>query len=200
MSVSNTNSTNLVNATPLRTTKDIISTNSNSTADEECKNELPDYETLRNQNLDKINSYYNKILGDYTTNYTSYLNKINSADNDDRQNALTQIKPKVKSYNDHLIKINQEMIAKVNLTNDLIVKQKEELDLKRKIVNENYIKIDNLKLKNRQLKNDNQGKESNLTDSNQLIKSNNTYKYGIIGVNILVLVVIIALLFYLYMK
>ena len=198
MSVSNTNSTNLVNATPLRTTKDIISTNSNSTADEECKNELPDYETLRNQNLDKINSYYNKILGDYTTNYTSYLNKINSADNDDRQNALTQIKPKVKSYNDHLIKINQEMIAKVNLTNDLIVKQKEELDLKRKIVNENYIKIDDVKANNQMLKESSNARERNLTESKELQESNTYYKYGAIGINILIFIVIISLLIFLY--
>lgn len=186
-------------ATPARTTGGIIDTATQS-AEDECNENLPDYETLRQNNLQKINKYYNETLGKYKNNYSDYLNKINSADEDDRQNANTQLKPRVKTYNDHLIKINKEMIAKVNLTNDLMVKQKEELDLKRKRVHTNYKKIDNLKLKNRQLKNDNQGKESNLTDSNQLIKSNNTYKYGIIGVNILALVVIMALLLYLYMK
>ena len=95
---------------------------------------LPDYETLRNNNLREINQHYNAILGQYKNNYSSYLSKINSADNDERQNVLTQLKPKVKSYNDHLIKINKEMIIKVNLTNDLLVKQKEEIDSKDKLL------------------------------------------------------------------
>lgn len=184
-------------ATPTRTTNGVIESSDNGN---QCKEDLPDYETLRQQNLQKINKYYNDTLGKYKNNYSDYLNKINSADEDDRQNANTQLKPRVKTYNEHLIKINKEMIAKVNLTNDLMVKQKEELDLKRKRVQSNYNKIDNLKLKNRQLTNDNQGRQSNLNESNELIKSNDTFKYGIIGANILALVVIVALLFYLYMK
>jgi hypothetical protein len=187
-----------VQATPVRTTGDVIDTTSSS-AEEQCNEELPDYETLRQQNLQKINKYYNETLGKYKDNYSSYLNKVNSADEDDRQNANTQLKPRVKTYNDHLIKINKEMIAKVNLTNDLMIKQKEELELKRKRIQSNYKNIDNFKQKNRQFKNDNQGKEVNLSESNQLINSNHTYKYGYIGANILALVVIISLLMYLYM-
>ena len=40
--------------------------------------------TLRNNNLNKINQYYNSILGQYKNNYSNYLTKINSTDNDDK--------------------------------------------------------------------------------------------------------------------
>ena len=90
------------------------------------------------------------------------------------------------------------MIAKVNLTNDLIVKQKEELDLKRKIVNENYIKIDDVKANNQMLKESSNARERNLTESKELQESNTYYKYGAIGINILIFIVIISLLIFLY--
>jgi len=198
INTTSTTAPSFIQATPTRTTTGIIDT-STSSQEAECNRDLPDYETLRQQNLNKINTYYNETLGKYKDNYSSYLSKINSADDDDRQNANTQLKPRVKTYNDHLIKINKEMIAKVNLTNDLMIKQKEELDVKRKQIHRNYKNIDNLKQKNRQFKNDIQGKEVNLSESNQLIKSNNTYKNGLIGVNILALVVIISLLMFVYM-
>lgn len=197
MSTLNQNSNRVKNATPLRTTNDIIDSK-NRKDSENCDNQLPDYETLRNNNLKEINRYYNAVLGKYKNNYSNYLSKINSADNDDRQNALTQIKPVVKSYNEHLIKINKEMIAKVNLTNDLLVKQKEELDEKRRIVKDNYQKIDDLKEHNKTLRQDNNSRSSNLHQSNELINENRYYKYGAIGINLLLLVVIVSLLIYLY--
>jgi hypothetical protein len=197
MSTLNQNSNRIKNATPLRTTNDIIDTKSRS-LQEKCDNQLPDYETLRNNNLKEINQYYNAILGKYKNNYSSYLSKINSPDNDERQNALTQLKPVVKSYNEHLIKINKEMIAKVNLTNDLLVKQKEEIDEKRRIVKSNYQKIDDLKDHNKMLRQENNSRSSNLHQSKELINNNIYYKYGVIGLNLLMLVIIIALLVYLF--
>jgi len=197
MSTLNQNSIRVKKATPLRTTNDIIDTN-NRNNQEECDNQLPDYETLRNINLKEINKYYNSILGKYKNNYSNYLSKINSTDNDDRQNALTQIKPVVKSYNEHLIKINKEMIAKVNLTNDLLVKQKEEIDEKRKIIKDNYQKIDDLKESNKMLRQDNNSRSSNLYQSKELINNNQYYKYGTIGINLLMLIIIVSLLIYLF--
>lgn len=197
MSTSNQSSNNVQRVSPLRTTNNIINTD-NVTSDNTCKDELPNYETLRNNNLKEINQYYNAILGQYKNNYSSYLSKINSTDNDDRQNALTQIKPRVKSYNDHLIKINKEMIAKVNLTNDLLVKQKEEIDNKRQIIKNNYQKIDDLKEKNKFLKQQNNSRESNLEQNTELINSNKYHTYGVIGINILMLIIVIALLIYLF--
>jgi len=197
MSTLNQNSNRVKNATPLRTTNDIIDTK-NRSSQEKCDNQLPDYETLRNNNLKEINKYYNAILGKYKNNYSSYLSKINSPDNDERQNALTQIKPMVKSYNDHLIKINKEMIAKVNLTNDLLVKQKEEIDEKRRIVKTNYQKIDDLKEHNKMLRQENNSRSSNLHQSAELLNNNNYYKYGVIGLNLLMLIIVVALLIYLF--
>ena len=197
MSTTSQNANRVQNATPLRTTQNIIDTN-NKSVDEGCKNNLPDYETLRNNNLREINQHYNAILGQYKNNYSSYLTKVNSSDNDERQNALTQIKPMVKSHNDHLIKINKEMISKVNLTNDLLVKQKEEIDSKRQIIKNNYQKIDDLKQKNSSLKQNNNSRASNLQQNIDLMDSNRYYKYGMIGVNILMLIVIISLLIYLF--
>lgn len=197
MSTLNQNSNRVKNATPLRTTNDIIDTK-NRSLQEKCDNQLPDYETLRDNNLKEINQYYNAILGKYKNNYSSYLSKINSPDNDERQNALTQLKPVVKSYNEHLIKINKEMIAKVNLTNDLLVKQKDEIDEKRRIVKSNYQKIDDLKEHNKMLRQENNSRSSNLHQSRELINNNTYYKYGVIGLNILMLVIIVALLVYLF--
>lgn len=165
--------------------------------DDECAISLKDYETVRNEMKEKMNTYYNEILGLYSASYDSYLDNIDSTDQDKIDYALTQLKPDVKSYNNQLIKINQVMIDRVNNVSKLIDEQKKSLVGKRNEIDANYTKIDKLKKRRDQLKVDITGNEDYLKEVDSRRENDSLYKSIYIGVNILLLIIIVSTLVYL---
>lgn len=59
-----------------------------------CQESVPDYKTLRSQNFNTINNYYQDLLNNYTKNYTDYTTQKNSSNINDRTYAETTLKPK----------------------------------------------------------------------------------------------------------
>ena len=167
------------------------------TDEDDCAIELKKYEDVREEMKFKIDEYYKKILGLYTDNYNDYLRKISSTNQDDVDYANTQLKPKIQSYNNHLIKINQNLVNRVNSISELINKQKNSLTTKRYEIDKNYKKIQDLKTRDGQLKMENLGKNNQLKQLYSDNESNNLYYYMYLSINILFLVINILLLLYL---
>ena len=114
-----------------------ITTQSNPVSrqqEEQCQINIPDYNVLRQQKLNKINKYYNDLLSSYTANYTSYSNQRISANINDRTYAETTLKPKVSDFNQQMINVSKNMITTVNTDTDLILDQKNQLKEKTKSV------------------------------------------------------------------
>lgn len=91
---------------------------------------LPNYSSLRKDNIDKIKTYYNKLLDEYTNAYTEYSNNKNSTVISDREDAEAILKPRVEAYNTQIINLSKELINSVDRDTDLILDQKNELEEK----------------------------------------------------------------------
>ena len=79
-----------------------------------CNIAIPDYKTLRQTNITKINDYYNTLLASYTKNYTDYSTQSVSQNVNDRTYADTTLKPQVANYNTQIINLSQSMIDSVD--------------------------------------------------------------------------------------
>jgi len=162
-----------------------------------CQVSIPDYDVLRQQNISKINTYYNTLLDSYTKNYTDYATQSASSNINDRTYANTTLKPKVADYNTQVINISQALIDNVNQDTDLVSEQKNELQSKTQSID---TMIDNMKLLNDKdtemtvLSNSRQD-SLNSTQSGTSDMQFNTYIY--IGINILLVLSIVGLIIYL---
>lgn len=161
---------------------------------QECQINIPDYNVLRQQNLNKINKYYNDLLGSYTSNYTNYSAQKISANINDRTYAETTLKPKISDYNQQMINVSKNMINTVNRDTDLIVNQKNQLKEKIKIVDDlnNDIKV--LTAKDKELGIKTSADEDSLNNTKIGTKNLSFMNTVYIVLNILLLLVIIAMI------
>lgn len=170
---------------------------SSASSSNSCQVSVADYDVVRQQNISKINTYYNTLLDSYTKNYTDYATQSASSNVNDRTYANTTLKPKVANYNTQVINVSQELINSVNQDTDLIIEQKNELQTKTLSIDN---MIDNIKLLNDKdtemtvLANSKQD-SLNSTQSGTSNMQFNTYIY--IGINILLVLSIIGLIIYL---
>jgi len=161
-----------------------------------CNIAIPDYKTLRQTNITKINDYYNTLLASYTKNYTDYSTQSVSQNVNDRTYADTTLKPQVANYNTQIINLSQSMIDSVDKDTNLILDQKNDLEQKTQQVS---TIMDNIKLlKDKDIEMDILSNSRN--DSLTFTKSGSdniqfmTYVY--IGINILLVLIIIGLIIY----
>ena len=162
-----------------------------------CQVIIPDYSTLRQENIDTINSYYNNLLNTYTKNYNDYSVQNASNQSNDRTYASTILKPKVSDSNKQIINLSQTMINSVNQDADLINAQKNTLTQK-------MLQIDSI-LANIKILNDKNSDMTILNNSRQdSLKSTKDSTYSIqfttyiyIGICILLVLIIIGLIIYL---
>lgn len=92
----------------------------------------PNYSSLRKDNIDKIKTYYNTLLDNYTKAYTEYTTNKNSTIISDREDAEAILKPRAEAYNTQIINLSKELITSVNRDTDLILDQKNDLEEKQK--------------------------------------------------------------------
>ena len=92
----------------------------------------PNYTSLRKDNIDKIKTYYNTLLDNYTKAYTEYTTNKNSTIISDREDAEAILKPRAEAYNTQIINLSKELITSVNRDTDLILDQKNDLEEKQK--------------------------------------------------------------------
>lgn len=162
-----------------------------------CNITIPDYTTLRQQNLDKINTYYNSLLSSYTQSYKDYSNQSASSNINDRTYANTTLKPKVQNYNTQLINVSQSMINNVNQDTDLIMQQKNELLDKTRKIDTIMNNIQLLKDKDNEMTVLTKAKTDSLTSSKSSVDDINFTTYIYIGINLLMVLCIIGIVIYL---
>jgi hypothetical protein len=162
-----------------------------------CQVTIPDYNVLRQQNITKINNYYDTLLTSYTTNYSDYATQSVSGNINDRTYASTTIMPNVKNSNTQIINLSQAMINNVNQDTDLINDQKNQLSKK-------MLKIDSI-MSNINLLSDKDAEMNVLTGAKQDSLNSTTSSaedmqfttYIYIGICILLVLVVIGLIIYL---
>lgn len=146
------------------------------------------YETLRSQNLQKVQDYYNNVLSKYTTQYNDYLTKSASSDQADKDQAnymaTEGVLPKM---NLHLIDVINEMNSKVEEDVANLQIQQDKVDKDTKIILANRQLIDDL---NRALKmkmTDVTKNNSSYVENNDDNVSNSHWEIFFIIINILLL-------------
>lgn len=171
-------------------------TNTGESKEPSCSNiYIPDYTVLRQQNLDKINEYYNKLLGSYTSTYNQYATQSKGTKNDQNY-ANTVLLPKYTDYNTQLINLNQTMINNVNQDMDLIAAQKDELTSKTHQIDTIMNNISLLKDKDNEMTVLTGARKDSLTSSSDGLEQMNFSTYIFIGINVLILLVILGLVIY----
>lgn len=133
------------------------------------------FDKLRNEHFEKIKSYYDQYLNDYTTKYREYLEKNNQDGSDpsqaneaDQANAI--LKPEIKKLNRQLINIqksllnnNKETSDNINEQNDIISQNQELIDHYRK----QLVKLDGTIDTTKDKKVTNESRVEDTMDSNQ---------------------------------
>jgi len=193
--ISAATTTTLANTTP-QTTAQTTTQAATSNGSSSCDNiYIPDYAVLRQQNLDKVNEYYNTLLGSYTSAYNQYATQSKGTKNDQNY-ANTVLLPKYTDYNTQLINLNQSMINGVNQDMDLIAAQKEELTTKTRQVDTIMNNIKLLKDKDNEMSVLTSARKDSLSSASDGLDQMNFSTYIFIGINVLVLLVILGLVIY----
>ena len=74
---------------------------------------------IRNGNLEELDSYYKKELNNYTSLYQQYLQKM-SGNDDDKQGAVSELKPQIIEKNKLLINLAQVFLENNERSAELI--------------------------------------------------------------------------------
>ena len=162
-----------------------------------CQTTVPDYKTLRQENLDTINKYYNNLLSNYTKSYTEYTTQKNSSNINDRTYAELTLKPQTVDYNNQMIAISKTVINSVDQDIDLILDQKNQLQEKTSEVENLTNDIKLLTDKNNDLIILTNSREDSLSLTKSGTDDKQFMAYIYIGINIFLVCLIIGLIFYL---
>ena len=177
-------------------TTTIPSTTATNPAVGNCNIAIPDYTALRQQNLDKINNYYNTLLASYTQNYRDYSTQSASTNVNDRTYANTTLKPKVQNYNTQIINVSQSMIDNVNQDTDLIMEQKNTLQEKTTQIDTLMNNIKLLKEKDNEMNILSHARTDSLNTTKSGTDDMNFYTYIYIGINMLLVLCVIGIVIY----
>ena len=171
-------------------------TGTSQSGSDSCQVTIPDYTTLRQQNIAKINDTYNTLLSSYTKNYADYAAQ-SVGDINDRTNATTIIMPKVKDANTQIINLSQTMINNVNQDTDLINDQKNQLTSKMSEIDSLMSNINLLTDKDTEMTVLTGAKQDSLNSTTTGVEDMQFNTYVYIGISILLVLTIIGLIIYL---
>lgn len=158
--------------------------------------DIPDYSVLRDNNLKKINNYYDKLLESYTKNYKDYVMQQSSANVNDRTYANMTLKPKVQNANNQLLDLSKKMMDNINIDTDLIIEQKNELYDKTKQIDNLLKNIKLLKTKNNDMDILTKSRDDSLNSTTLGSETINFNTNIYIGINLLLLLCIIGFTIY----
>lgn len=162
-----------------------------------CQVTIPDYSVLRQQNITKINDYYNTLLSSYTKNYSDYATQSASSNINDRTYATSTIMPIVKDSNTQIINLSQTMINNVNQDNDLISDQRDELTKKSLQIDTIMSNIKLLTDKDTEMTVFSGARQDSLNSTITSAEDMKFTTYIYIGISILLVLLIIGLIIYL---
>ncbi len=181
---------------PNTTSASTIPISAQASSSGNCNISIPDYTTLRQQNLDKINNYYNTLLSSYTQNYRDFSSQSASSNVNDRTYANTTLRPKVQNYNTQIINVSQSMIDNVNQDTDLIMEQKNQLLDKTNQIDTLMNNIKLLKEKDNEMNVLSRARNDSLNSTKTGTEDMNFYTYIYIGINILMVLCVIGIVIY----
>jgi hypothetical protein len=181
---------------PNTTSASTIPISAQASSSGNCNISIPDYTTLRQQNLDKINNYYNTLLSSYTQNYRDFSSQSASSNVNDRTYANTTLRPKVQNYNTQIINVSQSMIDNVNQDTDLIMEQKNQLLDKTNQIDTLMNNIKLLKEKDNEMNVLSRARNDSLNSTKTGTDDMNFYTYIYIGINILMVLCVIGIVIY----
>lgn len=200
MSYASTQASTAATASSTTTTKftalPVITSPNTHNAGPECNIVIPDYTVLRQENLTKINTYYNKLLSSYTQFYKDYSTQVASSNVNDRTYANTTIKPKVQNNNTQIINLSKEMIKNVNQDTELIIQQKDDLKSKSNEIDTLMNNIKLLKEKNNDMSILAKSREDSMKSTKSGADDMNFSTYVYIGLNMLMVLIIIGIVIY----
>lgn len=165
------------------------------TEDENCSIDMPDYNTLRQQNQKKINDYYNNLLSSYTNDNLDYSKQKLSSNINDRTFAETKLKPKLGDYSTQIVNVSKTLIEKINLETDLIMDQKKTLGQKTTDLDSLKKEVAKLKNKNTKLTTMENSNNDSITQTKNKIGRLEFFNNIYIGTNITLLFIAIYLMF-----
>lgn len=145
---------------------------------------IPDYLTLRKENLTKIQKYYNELLKDY-----SGLKGDN----------LTNAQNLVGSYHTQLNSAAAGLVDNLNKTIDLVTEQHNNLDENRNLVVANRQRLTQLKKDIKTLGAENEARRKNVAETHDNTIVTSYWHIGFLVGNILLLLIAIGLLIWSFM-
>jgi len=157
---------------------------------------IPDYNTLRQDNLYKITTYYSELLGSYTQSYKDYSTQIASSNVNDRLYAKNTLKPKVDNYNQQIINLSEKMINNVNQDTDLIMEQKNELTTKTRQIDNLIENITLLKDKDNEMSVLTGARKDSLYSAQNSKEDMTFYTWVYIGICVLLVFIVIGIIIY----
>lgn len=160
-----------------------------------CNIYIPDYSVLRQQNLDKINDYYQTLLSSYTSTYNDYA-KNSKGTKSDQTYANNFLLPKYQNYNEQIINLTQSVINGVNQDMDLVAAQKDELTTKSRQIDTIMNNIALLKDKDNEMTVLSSARQESLSSSTEGLDEMNFSTYIFIGINVFFLLIVLGLVFY----
>jgi len=168
-----------------------------TTSPETCNSiNIPDYNTLRQDNLHKITTYYGELLASYTKSYKDYTTQTASANVNDRLYAKNTLKPKVDNYNQQIINLSEKMINNVNQDTDLIMEQKNELTTKTRQIDNLIENITLLKDKDNEMSVLTGARKDSLYSAQNSKEDMTFYSWVYIGICVLLLFIVIGIIIY----
>ena len=145
---------------------------------------IPDYQTLRKENLAKIQKYYSELLSSYSGLASS-----------DMTNAQNQI----ANYNSQLNTAAKELVNNLNKTIDLVIEQHTNLDDNNNLVVANRQRLSQLKKETKSLTAENEARRQNALDTQTSTQTMAYWHTGYLWVNILLLIASIAIIISLFL-
>lgn len=161
---------------------------------ESCEINIPDYKTVREQNIKKINDYYTNLLESYSKDYKDYQQQSDSYNINDRTYAESKIKPRMMEYGQQFYKVNQSLIEKVNGETDLIADQKKELLDKKANVSALTEELDAMKKKDKQMSTTASSSKDSIKTMQETINFKEIINYVLIAINIICILLVIYFL------
>lgn len=142
---------------------------------------LPDYLTLRKENLQKIQKYYNELLNDY-----SLLIK--------NTNEASSAQGLIGNYHTQLNSAAVGLVDNLNKTIDLVTEQHTNLEDNNKLVVANRQRLTQLKKDIKNLSVENEARRKNAAETHNNTKVTSYWHIGFLVGNILLLLIAVGLL------
>ena len=146
---------------------------------------IPDYLTLRKQNLEQIQNYYNQLLKDYS-GYAG--NNMASA-----QNMLAD-------YHNQFNAAAESLLNNLNTTLELVSEQHSTIQENSDLVTQNRNRLAQLKRDIKRLMAENDARHQNAIDTKKSTKYTGYWHKGFLALNIILLLVAIGLVIWIFLS